>query len=60
MTFDRELNQILEWANIVAEEHKISALAVLITFDRSYKEVKDVNKARNRVEKEGVNCGTYG
>lgn len=59
MCLESEVSRVLEWANIVAGEQRTSALRILIAFDEKYKQLKDVNKAKNMVEQDGGKHGVY-
>lgn len=50
MYLEAEVGEVLQWADKVASKRKTSTLSVLIAFDRSYKQVNDIQKAKNYVE----------
>lgn len=50
MFLEDEVGNVLQWADVVASERKVSALSVLIAFEKSYKQEKDIVKAKNYVE----------
>lgn len=50
MSLENEVGQVLIWADEIATKRRTSALSILIEFDKSYKKVMDIQKAKNYVE----------